>query len=454
MKRTLGLFVALMTALPAWAADVTSFTLDNGMDVVVLEDHRAPVVVHMVWYRAGAADEPPGKSGIAHYLEHLLFKGTDDMAPGEFSDVVARNGGSDNAFTSQDYTAYFQRVAADRLEAMMRMEADRMRDLQLDEQDILVERDVIDEERNQRIENNPGALFQEELRAAQFLNHPYGIPTVGWKHEVNALVLDDALGFYRKFYAPNNAILIVAGDTTPEEVRTLAEKYYGPLEPTVGLGERMRPQEPPQRSPRWMTYEDPRVSQPYVTRSYLTEPRRSGDQADAAARVLLAEILGGDGQTSYLPQKLQFETQQAIYSGAFYDSTALDDSIFGLSVVPAPGVSLAEAEAAMDDVIAQFIEEGVDPEQLDRIKTQLAASRIYAEDSVQGLARRYGVALTSGLTIEDVEAWPDVLDAVTGEDIIAAAEEIFASKATVTGWLMTPGMNADGSPQAAEEVSQ
>ena len=296
-------------AFPAATAEVSSFKLDNGLEIVVLEDHRAPVVVQMLWYKAGAADEPPGKSGIAHYLEHLLFKGTDDLAPGEFSDTVARQGGSDNAFTSWDYTGYFQRVAADRLELMMQMEADRMRDLKLTGTDILTERDVIIEERNQRVENDPGALFGEQRNAAQYLNHPYGIPIIGWRHEAESLTLEDALDFYRTYYAPNNAILIVAGDVDPDAVHELAKKYYGPLQPTEGLGERRRPAEPPQLSERRLTLEDPRVAQPYVIRTYLAPERDPGAQEEAAALEILSELLGGNGATSVLGRKLQFEEQ-------------------------------------------------------------------------------------------------------------------------------------------------
>lgn len=243
MRLISGLF-ALLLPIAAQAGPVTDFTLDNGMQVVVIEDHRAPVVVHMVWYRVGAADEPPGQSGIAHFLEHLMFKGTEAFPTGEFSRIVAENGGTDNAFTSQDYTAYFQRIAADRLGLMMEMEADRMRGLTLDVEDVETEREVILEERAQRTDSEPGALFREQMAAALYLNHPYGIPTIGWRHEMESLDREDALAYYRRFYAPDNAILIVAGDVTPDEVRTLAETYYGPIEPTGDLGPRMRPQEP------------------------------------------------------------------------------------------------------------------------------------------------------------------------------------------------------------------
>jgi len=225
-------FVLLSLASPALAETVTDFTLPNGLQVVVIEDHRAPVVVHMVWYRVGAADEPPGHSGIAHFLEHLMFKGTDEVPSGKFSEIVQAQGGSDNAFTSWDYTAYFQRVAADRLDLVMKLEADRMRDLRLTQEDVATERAVILEERTTRTDSDPGALFEEQAQAAQYLNHPYGIPIIGWRHEIEQLDRDDALAFYRRFYAPNNAVLVVAGDVTPDEVKRLAERHYGPLAPT------------------------------------------------------------------------------------------------------------------------------------------------------------------------------------------------------------------------------
>ncbi|WP_037313626.1 M16 family metallopeptidase [Ruegeria halocynthiae] len=439
MVRALALSAALMTATPLLAKEgaeaVTTFTLDNGMDVVVVEDHRAPVVQHMVWYRAGSADEPIGSSGVAHFLEHLLFKGTDTLAPGEFSATVAANGGNDNAFTSYDYTAYFQRVAADRLELMMRMEADRMRNIRLNEEDIVTERDVILEERNQRTENSPRALFGEQLSAAQYLNHRYGAPIIGWKHEMEALDMEDALSFYQTHYAPNNAILVVTGDVEPDEVRALADQYYGVIPSNPDLPERVRSQEPPQTAERRLTFKDARVSQPYVQRSYLAPERDPGAQEKAAALFLLAELLGG-GTTSYLNEKLQFEQQKVVYAGAFYRGVSLDDTTFDLLVVPAEGVSLQEAEDAMDQTVADFIAEGVNEEDLDRIKMQLRAAQTYARDNVDGIGNRYGRALTSGLTIEDVQAWPDVLQAVTGDEIIAAAREVLQPETSVTGWLM------------------
>jgi zinc protease len=439
MKRFLAaIALTAIPALPLSAAEVTSFALDNGMEVVVLEDHRAPVVVHMVWYRVGSADEPPGKSGIAHFLEHLMFKGTDTLGSGEFSEIVAANGGTDNAFTSYDYTAYFQRVAADRLELMMEMEADRMVNLRLDPQDVDTERQVILEERNQRTENEPGALFGEQRNAAQYMNHPYGIPIIGWRHEMEGLTLDDAKAFYREHYAPNNAILIVAGDVEPEQVRAMAETHYGPIPANPDLAQRARPSEPPQLAERRLTFADPRVAQPYVVRTYLAPERDAGDQREAAALLLLAEVLGGSGQTSILAQKLQFDTQVAVYTSAFYGGVSLDDTTFGLVIVPAEGVGLADAEAALDAAVAQFLEDGIDDDQLERIRTQIRASLIYEEDDIQSLARSYGMALTSGLTVADVEAWPEILKSVTEEEILDAAARVFDRRNAVTGWLTAP----------------
>jgi zinc protease len=439
MTRMRAVLASLMLLSPvtAMAADdpVTTFTLDNGMQVVVVEDHRAPVVQHMIWYRAGSADEPKGASGVAHFLEHLLFKATDTLEAGELSATVAANGGRDNAFTSYDYTAYFQRIAADRLELMMRMESDRMRNIRLTPANIETERDVIIEERNQRTENSAGALFSEQMRAVQYHNHRYGVPVIGWMHEMQTLDMEDALSFYEIYYSPNNAVLVVSGDVTPEDVKTLAEKYYGVIPANPDLPERLRTEEPPQTAERRLTFRDARVAQPYVSRSYLAQERDAGDQKEAAALTLLAEVLGG-GTTSYLTEKLQFDTQVAVYSSVYYRGASLDDTTFNMIVVPAPGVSLQEAEDAMDAAVANFMQDGVDPDQLVRLKKQLRAQQIYARDNVDGIAQRYGSAMTTGLTVEDVQAWPDILQAVTAEDIMAAAKKVIVPETSVTGWLV------------------
>ncbi|CAN5666028.1 pitrilysin family protein [soil metagenome] len=439
MRLTLAAALTLVLPLaPSGAAaddTVTTFTLANGLEAVVIEDHRAPVVTQMVWYNVGAADDPPGQSGIAHYLEHLMFKGTENLGEGEFSRIVRGNGGEDNAFTSYDYTGYFQRIAADRLDLVMSMEADRMANLGFPGSAARSELDVVIEERRQVVENRPGTVFNEQRRAVQYLNHPYGRPVIGWMHEIEALTPDHAMAFYAAHYAPNNAMLIVAGAVTPDEVEALAETHYGPIPANDAIAVRARTAEPAHIAARRVEYRDARVQNPYVIRTYLAEPRRSGAQGEAAALRVLAELLGG-GITSALARDMQVDDDFALDAGAFYADTALDLTSFGVYVTPNPGIGLADAEARMDAVIARFMAEGPDAAQLERIKTRLLADEVYARDNLQRRAREFGGALTAGLAVEDVLAWPDALQAVTEADVMTAAEAVFRPEASVTGWLL------------------
>ena len=440
MRTCLAAIFVFCTFAMNWAAlaaeKVTSFTLENGLEVIVIEDHRAPIVVHMIWYRVGAADEPPGKSGIAHFLEHLMFKGTDKRASGEFSRIVEANGGTDNAFTAHDYTGYWQRIASDRLDLVMEMEADRMRSLNFPDDEFETERSVILEERAQRTDARVGAQFGEQRAAALYMNHPYGIPIIGWKHEIEALTRGDVYSFYREFYAPNNAFVIVAGDVEPETVREFAERHYGPIEPTPGLKGRQRPTEPPHRVERRLTFSDPRVSQPYVVRTYLARERDSGDQRAAAAQLLLAELLGGSSVNSIFNQELMIKNEIAVYTTASYRPTSLDVTTFSILVMPTDAIAPEAAEQAMDDVVAAFLESDVDPGHLARIQARIRAESIYEQDNVTDLALKYGQALTAGLELEDVEAWPDVIGSITGEEIIEVARTVFDRDQSVTGWLM------------------
>ena len=431
--------VFFLSITPAFAVgEVTTYTLDNGMEIVVLEDHRAPIVTHMVWYRVGSADEMPGKSGIAHYLEHLLFKGTDNLKSGEFSEIVAANGGTGNAFTSYDYTAYYQRVSADRLGLMMKIESDRMQNLKLTAEEVLPERDVIIEERNSRTDTNPNALFGEHRNALMYQNHGYGIPVIGWRHEIGQLTREDAVDFYRKYYAPNNAILIVAGDVEPADVLALAREHYGPRIPSDAIQTRVRPQEPPKRAPVHTIFEDPRVRQPYVIREYLSANRKTGDQSEAAALTIFAELLGGSGVTSFLGQRLQLEQKVALNVGAWHSATSYDRDTFGLYIVPPPNVTLQQAEDALDAALLAFLEQGVDQAHLNRIKTQISASEIFELDNQESVARNYGEGLTTGLTIQDIQDWPNVLAAVTAQDIMDAARIVLIPNASITGWIRAP----------------
>ncbi len=413
----------------------TQLTLSNGMQVVVVPDHRAPVVTHMVWYRVGAADEPPGVSGIAHFLEHLMFKSTEKIASGEFSRIVSRMGGQDNAFTSQDATAYFQRISKDRLGQVMQMEADRMVNLRLTEAEVLTERDVILEERRSRVENNPQAVLDEQMNAVLYYSHTYGIPVIGWEHEIARLSREDALGFYKRHYAPNNAILVVSGDVTPEEVRRLAEDSYGRLPANGEIRPRTRPMDPEQRAARRVEIKDPRAGKASVQRYYVTPSYVTAQPGEAEALDLLMKI-AGSGATSRLYQKLVAEEKIASSAGGWYGGSSMDFGKIAVYAIPADGVSLATVESAIDAVLADIIKDGVTQAELDRAKKSYLAEYVYESDNQSTLARRYGWALVAGRTVEDIEAWPERISKVTVDDVKKAAARYLDARRSVTGTLL------------------
>jgi len=428
-------FVTLASSACAAAGpDVSHFTLANGLEMVVVPDHRTPVVTHMTWYKVGSADETPGKSGLAHFLEHLMFKGTAKNPEGKFSQTVATLGGQENAFTTLDYTGYFQRIAREHLETMMGFEADRMTGLVLSEDNVRPELKVVLEEYNMRVANSPDARLGEQIAAALYLNNPYGRPVIGWRHEIEALTRDDALAFYRRFYTPNNAVVVIAGDVTVDEVKALAEKTYAKVPRVVEVAPRVRPQEPTPVAPRTVMLADPRVAQPSMQRSYLV-PSYTRSRNDAAALEVLAHILGS-GATSRLYRALVVDQRVATNAGGFYQGSALDDTRFGVYAVPQPGIPFATVEAAIDDVIATVIEKGVDAEELDRAKTRMIADAVYAQDNQAALARWYGVALTTGSTVEDVKAWPERIRAVSADAVREAARTWLDRRRSVTGYLV------------------
>ena len=430
-------FAVLAAVSPAFALDidVTSFKLDNGMQVVVIPDHRAPVVTHMVWYKAGAADEAQGKAGIAHLLEHLMFKGTPKYPDGAFSRIVRANGGNENAFTTQDYTAYFQKVMKDRLPLVMELEADRMQNLELTDETVLPERSVVLEERRERTDNEPSGLLNEQMDAAMFTAHPYGKPIIGWMPQVSKLTRQDAMDFYAAHYEPENAILIVAGDVTPEEVKTLAERYYGPLKNKRPTPERVRAEEPPPNAERRITMSDPRVSSPGWQRQYLTPPARSLPQREELAMSLLAEIVGGSNQSRFY-QTLNIDKKLAAYSGAWFDADQLDYGNFGVYASPNPGVTVEQVEKEVDAILADVAAHGVTQEELDRSRNKMIASAVYLLDSQDKLARLFGVSLATGQTIDDVLNWDKDLATVTVEDVNKAARTVLNRRASVTGVLL------------------
>jgi zinc protease len=439
--------IAATLGLPAWATNedartVADFTLSNGLELVVIPDHRAPVVTHMIWYKVGAADETPGKSGLAHFLEHLMFKGTAKHPAGQFSQVVARIGGQENAFTANDYTAFFQRVPRQQLKTVMEFEADRMTGLQLTDNVVLPEREVILEEQNQRVRNNPHARLTEQVDAALYLNNPYGKPVIGWRHEMEGLTRDDAIGFYRRFYGPNDAIVVVAGDVEPQMALKFAQETYGNVARRNGILPRHRPQEPSPVAVRSLTLADPRVEQPSLQRAYLVPSFATAKKGESEALEVLAHILGS-GSNSRLYTALVVDQRIAVSAGAWYDSTAVDPSKFGVYGAPRPGVTLPQLEAATDAVIAQVIDKGVTPDELARSKTKLIADAVYAHDSQASMARWYGEALATGASVSDVERWPDRIRAVTAEQVQQAARHWLDKRRSVTGYLIK-----DTSPQA------
>lgn len=452
IMRKLGVpfLLALMMALSATyslsfadtSSKITETTLENGLKIVVIPDHRAPVVSHVIWYKIGAADEAPGKSGIAHFLEHLMFKGTKKIGPGEFSKIIARNGGQDNAFTSQDVTAYFQRVATDRLPLVMEMEADRMSNLTLDEENVRTERDVILEERRSRVDNDPSSILSEQMTAALYLAHPYRIPVIGWEHEMKQLSQEDAIAFYKRYYAPNNAILVVVGDVKPDEVIALAKKTYGKVAPSKTLTERKRVRDPKQMAPRRVVLADQRVSQEQLSRHYLTPSFLTAEKREAEALSLLASILGSHS-TGRLYRQLVVEEKIASSSGAWFSADAVDYGRFGLYAVPQGEATLADLEVSMDKVIDDIKQNGVTEEELNRARKSKIAQLVYSEDSQFNLARTYGWALTIGRTVEDLQKRAERLEAVTLEDIKSAANKFLLPEQSVTGELrQAPKNNA------------
>ena len=430
------------------AAPPASFTLNNGLQVVVIQDHRTPVVTQMIWYKVGSADETPGKSGLAHFLEHLMFKGTAKHPVGEFSQTVLKIGGNENAFTSVDYTGFFQHVPRDQLASMMDFEADRMTGLVLKDENVLPERDVVLEEYNMRVANNPEARLNEQMMAALYLNHPYGRPIIGWHHEIEKLDRDDALAFYHRFYAPNNAILVIAGDVDEKEIRPLVEATFGKVAPQPAIpAQRIRPQEPEPVAPRTVTLADPHVEQPVVKRDYLVPSAATAAPGESPALDVLAQLMGA-GSNAYLYRALVVDHPLAVNAGAAYQGTSLDPTQFSISVSPKSGVDFATVEQAVDNVIADVAKNPVPPEDLERVKTQLIAEAIYAQDNQATLARWYGGALTTGLSIEDIRSWPDRIRAVTAEQVRAAAQKWLEKKRSVTGYLIK-----DTTPKREEKRS-
>jgi zinc protease len=417
-------------------AQTFQFALTNGMQVLLIPDVRAPVATQMLWFKVGGVDDPAGISGMAHFFEHMMFRGTKKV-PGEgFTQTIARNGGESNAFTFYDYTAYYEQIASDRLPLAMQLGADRLANLDLSDANIATERDVVMEERRMRTENDPQRLMGEQMNAALHLSHPYGRPVVGWMEELRHIDRASATDFYRRHYAPNNAILVVAGDVTPEEVRVMAQREYGAL-PARSLAQRAESAHPPRlaESRLRITRNDAKV--PILSRAYRVPSYATAQPGRAEALETLAQALGGD-QTALLHRVLVEERKLATEAGASYDGYRRDMGEFNVYAVPRPGVPLERLEQAMDQVIAQATKAAPRGADLDRAKTQLIAAVTFRRDSQYQMASAYGQALVIGLTVDDVEDWPRRIRGVSGNAVRAAAQSLNRREA-VTGYLLPGG---------------
>ncbi|MHA7884198.1 M16 family metallopeptidase [Nitratireductor rhodophyticola] len=414
---------------------VSSFTLENGLDVVVIPDHRAPVATHMLWYKVGSADEEPGKSGIAHFFEHLMFKGTSTYPSGEFSAAVAAVGGSENAFTSYDYTAYYQQIAPSELPDMMRFEADRMRNLVLSEENIETERQVVLEERRQRTDNVPSSILSEELNATLYQNHPYGIPVIGWQQEIEGLTHDDLKSFYDRFYTPNNAVLVVAGDVNADAVRAMAEETYGKIARGPDLPPRARPMEPDQKTTRDVTFRDPRVTVPNLSINWYVPSARRAAKGEFEALAILSEVLG-EGLRSRLYQDLVVKQGIASSAGSYLQGAAYDYSALVVYGEPRGGADLETVEAALVAQIEKIRNEGITPEELETARTKILRDQIFMRDSQVRSANLFGAVLATGGKVEDITGLPERLDAVTVEAVQAAARRYLDMDHAVKGYLL------------------
>jgi zinc protease len=446
--------VLLVPSLSRWRSAlidppiaIETFQLQNGMEVVLFPDSRVPAVTHMLWYRVGAADDYPGRSGLAHYNEHMMFQGTETSGSGEFLQKTASYGGRANAFTNHDYTAYFVTIAKEQLPLIMQMEADRMLHLAPTEENFIKEREVIIEERRTSIENQPGALLAEEMQALLFRNHPYRIPNIGWMHEMQNLTRTDVLAFQKQFYHPANAVLVVAGDITRKELAALAEQHYGTL-PAGTPYKRNWAAEPPQRGPRRTELQHANVREPEFSRIYVAPGINDAQQQKKLVLpgFILAQILGG-GSSSRLYQSLVVKQKLATSVGVSYDGLSVGPGEMHISAHPARGVTLSQLEAALDKELAMAKNTLPSEEEIVRAKTLLKAETVYARDGNEGMARMLGMLIMQGLPPSYFLDWPEMIERVTDTEVQQSAGAMLDINQSVTGYLLPAAAVEKGAPQ-------
>lgn len=430
-------------------AQAQQFTLHNGMTLIVKPDPRAPTAVHMVWVRVGAMDEVDGTSGVAHVLEHMMFKGTTTVPAGEFSRRVAALGGRENAFTSRDYTGYYQQIPSNRLEDVMRLESDRFAHNQWTDEDFKKELEVVKEERRMRTDDNPRALMNEALNAAVFVASPYRRPIVGWMSDLDALSPADARSFYQRWYVPANAAVVVAGDVDVAQVKNWAEKYYGGL-PARAVPERKPRQEPLQMGMKRLVFKAP-AEQANVTLAFKVPSLQlmpdAKDDADALALTVLAAVLDGYSGARLERTLTQGADRMADSAGAYNGLWGRGPQLFMLVGVPAPGKTPQQVEDALRAQVARVASEGITPAELSRVKTQWVAGEVYKLDSLFNQARELGTQWAQGLTVDAGAQLIAQLRAVTAEQVQAVAQRYFGDDALTVAHLLPQPLDRNRKPR-------
>ena len=427
-------FITITISYPSFASTfgAQEATLENGMQIVVIPNHRSPVVTHMIWVKVGGADNLPSQSGMAHYFEHLMFKGTPTLGAGEYSKTIKTLGGNDNAFTGADYTAYFESVAVANLPRVMEMAADRIQNLSPPIDHFISEKLVVLEERRQRTDNDPRSLLAEQMNAALYTNHPYGTPVIGWMDEIKNYEWDDVKEYYDTWYQPNNMVAVISGDITMEEFLPLAKKYYETI-PRKELPDRIRPLIPSANAQTIITLSHKQVKQPEYFKTYIA-PTESKDRKDSLSLQVLFNILDG-GPTTRLSQRLIIEQKKAINISIYYLANALDYASIFFEATPAEGVTPEEIGNLIENEIKKVMTDGVTDIEVKDAVQRLQDEAVFARDSITGPAMIFGQAITTGSSVADIENWSDDISKITAGDVKLAAQKYLDAK---NPWVRAP----------------